>query len=69
MIEKDEMIARQAIKIAELEELVASYKKDHRKIHMQLYAIGAPLNDNVLCYTKEQLAPFFAIANLLDSGF
>lgn len=65
MIEKDEMIARQAIKIAELEEEIALYEEANGKIHMQLYAIGAPLNDNFLGYTKEQLGPFFEIGRFI----
>lgn len=58
----DEIIANQARKIAELEEKLYRHEQSRVRIRQILYSIGAPLNDNVLGYTEDQLKPFFRIA-------
>jgi hypothetical protein len=60
------LIAQQARKIAELKETVTRLKEAIDSVRNNLYCIGGPLNDNKLGYTKEQLAPFFRIANLTE---
>lgn len=58
----DEIIANQARKIAELEERLDRYEQSRIRIRQILYSIGAPLNDNMLDYSEDQLKPFFRIA-------
>lgn len=43
---QDELISKQALQIAELEQQVADYKAGMRAIGMILHGIGGPLNDN-----------------------
>lgn len=58
----DEIIVNQARKIAELEEKLDRYEQSRIRIRQILYSIGAPLNDNMLDYSEDQLKPFFRIA-------
>lgn len=59
---QDELIAKQALQIAELQETVADCKHRLRAIHRACVCMGGPLNDNVLGYTSKQLQPFRHIA-------
>lgn len=63
---QDELIARQALQIAELEEQLADRNKRLRDIDLTLHCIGGPLNDNALGYTAKQLGPFRQIAEQAD---
>jgi hypothetical protein len=63
----EEIILRQARQIAALEEQLEWRKEAMRKIHMEIYGIGGPLNDNLLNYSKEQMMPFFRIGRELGS--
>lgn len=62
----DEIIANQARKIEEMGETIKKYEESRNKIRMILYSVGAPLNDNFLQYSKEQLMPFFEIADEVE---
>ena len=62
----DEVIARQARRIMELEDAVRQFQEGCEAIRMRLICIGGPLNDNVLFYSKEQLAIFFRIQDTLN---
>lgn len=62
----DELIAMQARKMMELEADNSRMLVQLSNIRMQLIAVGAPLNDNALQYSKEQLKPFFRIQDILD---
>lgn len=64
-MEDDRLIAQQARRIAELEEKLAKAENVWNNIHMEIYGIGGPLNDNKLEYNKEQKIPFRRIANLI----
>lgn len=64
---QDELVARQALRIAELEEKAADYGSRLRDIHLTCVCIGGPLNDNVLGYTPKQLGPWRRIAELADT--
>jgi len=57
-----ELIARQALRIAELEEQLKDYSACLRDIDLTLHCIGGPLNDNVLMYSQKQLGVFHRIA-------
>jgi hypothetical protein len=61
-----EMIAMQARKIIEMEAEIAQQKDQLHRIRMQLICCGAPLNDNFLKYSKEQLEPFGKIQDILN---
>jgi hypothetical protein len=60
-VTKDELIAAQAMEIAELRETVKDRDERLRQIHLTCVCIGGPLNDNVLGYTREQLRTFHDI--------
>jgi hypothetical protein len=62
---KTQVIARQAKRIEEMRVRLKAANEAAVNIHMQLYGIGGPLNDNKLKYTKEQLLIFQQIANEL----
>ena len=62
----DKIISQQAQRIIELENHLHDLKKSHKEIRKILFSIGAPLNDNVLCYSKEQLKPFLEISEILE---
>ena len=63
-MDMNELVAKQALKIAELEEQVKEYEDANAEIHGIIFSIGAPLNDNKLRYTDSQLVPFDQIAKL-----
>lgn len=63
-IDKDTLIARQALQIANLNERLSMAHECMRKIHEVCYGIGGPLNDNLLGYAGKQLVPFFKITAL-----
>lgn len=65
-MENDELVARQARKIAELEDAVARYRENAKEIMGIIYCIGGPLNDNKLGYTREQMTDFFRIAKCAE---
>jgi hypothetical protein len=65
-ITEAQLIASQALKIANLEAEVTRMEDDRRSIHMIIYGIGGPLNDNVKGYTKNQWADFHLIAQHID---
>lgn len=62
---QEELIAKQALRIAELEEENENLKEIVGAVHMKLICIGAPLNDNYYRYTDEQLQIFFDIEKLV----
>lgn len=51
----DELIAKQARQIANLEEQVKDYRDSAKRVVSLIYSVGGPLNDNKLGYTKEQM--------------
>lgn len=50
----------------ELEADMAQAEDKLKRIRLQLICIGAPLNDNFLRYSKEQLKPFGKIQDILN---
>ena len=60
-----ELIARQAKRLEELRVELDEIKGGVRSVHMLIYGIGGPLNDNGLGYTKEQRTVFHRIAEEL----
>ena len=51
----DQVVARMAKKIEQLEHLVGEYDKAMQDIHCALFCVGAPLNDNNLNFNSEQM--------------
>lgn len=62
---KTEMIAKQAIKLAEMKARLADHKQAEQEIKALMVCIGGPLNDNKLEYTADQRKIFHAIERLL----
>lgn len=62
---RDELIAKQQLRIAELEaELDRAYGAIDR-IYNVIYCVGGPLNDNKLGYTREQQKEWGLVAKEL----
>ena len=62
---KTQVIARQAKRIEEMRVRLKAANEAAGKIHMQIYGIGGPLNDNVDGFSREQMTVFFRIAEEL----
>jgi hypothetical protein len=60
-----ELIADQQLEIANLKEKIDQYVESFNEIYKDLYCIGAPLNDNKLKFTADQLLVFRRIARCL----
>ena len=54
----EELIAKQAVKIAELDEQVNALTERLHHIRLIICCIGGPLNDNKLAYSPAQLSTF-----------
>ncbi len=63
---KEELITKQQLEIEECKSFIENTEKIKRNLRMKLYAIGQPLNDNVLKMNKEQLKWCFEINTLVD---
>lgn len=50
----------------ELEADIAFAEEKLKRVRLQLICCGAPLNDNFLRYSKEQLKPFGKIQDILN---
>ena len=64
--DKDLLIARQALKLAALQEDVEELRERISCATLRIICIGGPLNDNKLHYSKEQLVTFQRILNDLE---
>lgn len=63
---KDQIIVDLTKKLYKAKKIVKEYKDAKKEISLIVYGMGAPLNDNLHEYTKEQLVPFSRIAAILD---
>lgn len=52
---KDELIARQQLEIEQYKLASEENQKICKDLHLRFYAIGAPLNDNILKFDKAQM--------------
>lgn len=59
------LIAEQQLKISDMEKLINKYQTNFKSIYYLLYNVGAPLNDNLYKYNREQLKVFFDIAEII----
>lgn len=62
----EQLCAQQALQIANLTARVKAMNEAMRKIHMVIYCVGGPLNDNKLGYSRQQMEPFSRIAAQAD---
>lgn len=63
---RDELITKQQLEIEESRAALNDNAQILDKLHGQFYAIGAPLNDNVLQFNKEQMKWCFDVVNLIQ---
>jgi len=63
---ENELITKQQLEIEMLRKKIAIADDCRRDLYKVLFNIGAPLNDNKLLYSKEQLKPFFKIVDIFD---
>lgn len=52
---KDELIVKQQLQIEEYKEMLQENTEIIHDLKMRFYAIGQPLNDNILSFNKDQL--------------
>lgn len=64
---KDELIAKQQLEIEQYKIAMAENKKTAKDLHMKFFAIGQPLNDNVLQFNKEQIKWAFSVYDLIEN--
>lgn len=64
---KDELIAKQQLQIEEYKKMLEENSGLIKDLKMRFYAIGQPLNDNVLMFNKEQLKWCFKTVELVES--
>jgi hypothetical protein len=63
---KDELIVKQSLELANLREKLIKYEEAAKAIHCEIFCIGGPLNDNVLQYTKKQMFIFSRIIDHIE---
>ena len=63
---KDELIAKQQLEIEEYKQMLKENTKLKRDLVMMFYAIGQPLNDNILQFNKEQHKWCFRVVELIE---
>jgi len=63
---KDELIAKQQLEIEEYKKMLQENTELKRDLEMMFYAIGQPLNDNVLQFNKEQQKWCFRVVALVE---
>jgi hypothetical protein len=65
-LDYEKLCGRQALEIANLRDRVKCMNEAMRKIYMEVYGVGGPLNDNKLGYSRQQMVPFSRIAAQAD---
>lgn len=63
---KDELITKQQLQIEEYKKMLEENTELKRDLEMKFYAIGQPLNDNVLQFNKEQQKWCFGVVALVE---
>lgn len=63
---KEELITKQALKIEEQQERLEEVSELKSQLINKLYAIGQPLNDNVLQMNAKQMKWCFEVAKLVE---
>lgn len=63
---KDELISKQQLQIEEYKQMLQENTELKRDLEMMFYAIGQPLNDNILQFNKEQQKWCFRVVALVE---
>jgi SMC interacting uncharacterized protein involved in chromosome segregation len=63
---KDELISKQQLQIEEYKQMLQENTELKRDLKMMFYAIGQPLNDNILQFNKEQQKWCFRVVALVE---
>jgi len=63
---KDELIAKQQLEIQHYKAKLIENTKIGREIKGKFYNIGAPLNDNILQFNKDQMKWCFQVVELVE---
>jgi SMC interacting uncharacterized protein involved in chromosome segregation len=63
---KDELISKQQLQIEGYKQMLEENTELKRDLEMMFYAIGQPLNDNVLQFNKEQQKWCFRVVALVE---
>ena len=63
---KDELIAKQQLEIEDYKAQLIENTKIGRDIKGKFYNIGAPLNDNILQFNKDQMKWCFQVVELVE---
>jgi hypothetical protein len=63
---KDELIAKQQLEIEDYKAQLIENTKIGREIKGKFYNIGAPLNDNILQFNKDQMKWCFQVVELVE---
>jgi hypothetical protein len=69
VIDKNTLIADQALKIAQLEYQLERKTDALNGIHYILFSIGGPLNSNVKLFTDDQLGTFWEIQEYVNGSY
>lgn len=62
----EKLISEQQLKLSECESTNKNTKKIKKQLHLKFYAIGEPLNDNILKFNKEQIRWCFEVMELIN---
>lgn len=62
---KNDLIIKQQIEIEELKSSLQEYEDVLKGVSGMLFSVGAPLNDNILNFNKEQRAFLHRIAQMI----
>lgn len=63
---QEELVTKQALQIERYKQKAKHNKKLREALHAYFYSIGAPLNDNVLNFNKEQRLWLAKIASMCE---
>jgi hypothetical protein len=63
---KDELIAKQQLQIEEYKQMLEENSEIIKSLTGKFYNIGAPLNDNVLQFNKDQQKWCFGVVALVE---
>ena len=63
---KDELISKQQLQIEEYKKILEENRELIKDLEMCFYAMGQPLNDNVLAFNKEQRRWCFKVVDLIE---
>lgn len=63
---EDELIAKQQLQIEDYKQMLEENSEIIKSLMAKFYSIGAPLNDNILQFNKEQQKWCFEVVGLLE---